>query len=259
MQTNRVKAALRNQQAVAGPFINEARSVSLVKVMALAGFDFLLFDTEHAMHDMETIADLVQMALACDICPLVRVTDLAYPLVARALDTGAQGVIIPRVETRDQAEAAISFIKYPPLGRRGAGGDARNGYERRDAKAAVDESNAETMAILQIETQLGVENLEEIASVPEVDVICLGPLDLSISLGIPGQFAHPVFIETVQQIVAVCLPLGIACGHVEKEASALQRWYDIGMRFLVCNSDGNMIVQGAYRDVATLRTFRNND
>lgn len=258
MQSNRVKAALLNGQAVAGPIINEARSVSTVKVMALAGFDFLFIDMEHAMFGMETVADLVQMALVCDICPLVRVTDLSYPLVARVLDAGAQGVIIPRVETREQAETMVSYAKYPPLGRRGAGGDARNGYERRDAKSAIEEANAETMIVLQIESLKGVENLDDIASVPGLDVICLGPLDLSISLDIPGQFDHPRFIETVQQIVATCRRHNVSCGHVEKEASALQRWYDLGMRFLVCNSDGNMIGQGAYRDVVTLKTFVGN-
>ena len=255
MQPNRVKAALRNRRTVSGPMINEARSVSTVKVMALAGFDFLWLDTEHAMLGTETIANLVQMALVCDICPLVRVTDLAYPLVARALDAGAQGIVIPRVETRAQAEAAVGFAKYPPLGRRGAGGDARNGYERRDAKTAVDEANAETMVVLQIETLLGVENLDGIASVPGVDVVCLGPLDLSIALGVPGQFAHPTFVDTVRQIIGVADKHGIACGHVEKEAAALEPWHAMGMRFLVCNSDGNMIIQGATRDMAALRAF----
>lgn len=259
MQPNRVKAALHAQQAVFGPMITEARSVSTIKVMSLAGYDFVFLDSEHSMLDMETIVDLVQMALTCNICPIVRVTDLAYSLVARVLDAGAQGVIIPRVETRTQAEAAVSFAKYPPLGRRGAGGDARNGYERRDAKTAIDEANAETMVIVQIESLLGVENLVEIASVPGIDVICLGPLDLSISLGVPGQFNHPVFLETVQGIVTICKQHNVASGYVGREANDFQRWYDMGMRFLVCNSDGNMLIQGAFRDIATLRTFNGNN
>ena len=259
MQTNRVKGALRDRRAVFGPMITEARSVGAIKIMALAGYDFVFLDSEHAMLSMETIADLVQMALTCNICPLVRVTDLAYPLVARALDAGAQGVVIPRVETRDQAEAAVSFAKYPPLGRRGAGGDARNGYERRDAKTAVDEANAETMVIVQIETLLGVGNLVEIVAVPGIDVVCLGPLDLSIALGFPGQFDHPAFLETVQRIAATCEEHNVASGYVAREAAALQRWHDIGMRFLVCNSDGNMLAQSASRDLATLRSFLRSD
>ena len=142
MQTNQVKAQLRAGQAVAGPIISETRTVGPVKLMALGGFDFLFLDMEHAMFSYDTIGSLVQMALACGICPLVRPTDTTYAHVARALDSGAQGVIIPRVESRAQAEAAVSFAKYPPLGRRGAGGDGRNGYERRSALEAVEESNA---------------------------------------------------------------------------------------------------------------------
>jgi len=255
VQHNRVKAALRERRAVIGPIVMEARSVGMVKVMALAGYDFLFLDTEHAMLDVGIITDLVQMSLVCDICPLVRVTDLSYPLVARALDAGAQGVIIPRVETREQAELAVSFAKYPPLGRRGAGGDARYGYQRRDAKTAIEEANAESMVIVQIETRLGVEHLDVIAAVPGLDVICLGPLDLSISLGVPGQFSHPTFLATAERIATVCEHHGIACGFVDRDANNFRRWYEMGMRFLVCSSDLNILVQGATRDVATVRAL----
>jgi 4-hydroxy-2-oxoheptanedioate aldolase len=255
MHRNRVRAALREGRAVSGPIVNEARSVGTVKMMAVAGHDFLFFDMEHAMFNWETILNLVQMALACGISPLVRVTDLSYPLVARALDTGAQGIIIPRVETREQVEQAVSYAKYPPIGRRGAGGEARNAYERRDVRTAVEESNAETLVVVQVESGTGVANLESIASVPGLDVVCVGPQDLSISLDVHGQFGHPLFVKTMEQIVETCARHGVAVGMVEREASALQRWYNMGVRFLVCNNDGNMIAQAALRDVATLREF----
>jgi 2-keto-3-deoxy-L-rhamnonate aldolase RhmA len=255
MQTNRVKAALRNGQAVTGPIVNEARSVSFVKIMSQAGHDFMFFDMEHAMFNWETMLNLVQASLLADICPLVRVTDLSYPLVARALDSGAQGIIIPRVETREQVEAAVSFAKYPPIGRRGAGGDARYGYVRRDVRTAVTEANAESMVVVQVESFAGVENIDSIASVPGLDVVCLGPQDLSISMDVHGDFGHPRFVETLRSIVDVCARHGVATGMVEREAAAMERWYDMGMRFLCCNNDGNMIYQSASRDVAALRAF----
>jgi len=255
MQTNRVKAALRDGKAVSGPIINEARSIGTVKMMALAGHDFLFLDMEHAMFDWETMLNLVQGALLCDICPLVRVTDLSYPLVARALDSGAQGIIIPRVETREQTEQAVDFAKYPPLGRRGAGGDGRYGYVRRDARTAVVEANAETMVVVQIESLEGVANIDAIAAVPGLDVVCVGPQDLSISMDLHGDFGHPRFVETLQGILEVCRRHGVATGMVEREPGALRRWHDMGMRFLVCNNDGNMIHQGATRDVAALAEF----
>jgi 4-hydroxy-2-oxoheptanedioate aldolase len=126
MRENRVKTALKSGKAVSGPIMEEIRTVGVVKYLAMAGHDFLWFDCEHNMLDWETLLTLVQMSIASDIVPLIRVTDLSYPMVARALDTGAYGVIIPRVETKAEVEQAVSFAKYPPLGRRGAGGQARN-------------------------------------------------------------------------------------------------------------------------------------
>jgi 2-keto-3-deoxy-L-rhamnonate aldolase RhmA len=255
MQPNKTKAALRAGRAVAGPIIGEARSAGTVKYMAAGGFDFLFFDMEHALFDWETILNLVQVSLVCDITPLVRVTDLQYPLVARALDAGAQGIIIPRVETRQQVEDAVSFAKYPPLGRRGAGGDGRYGYIRRDAGTAIEQANAESMVIVQVESRRGVDNLDEMAAVPGVDVVLVGPQDLSISLGVPGQTTHPHFVETVKEIAGIARKHGVAVGQVEREASAFQRWYEMGIRFFCCNTDGNMLLTAAQRDVATLKTF----
>lgn len=253
MPRNRIKAALREGRAVTGSVIEESRSVGTVKMMAMAGHDFVWLDTEHSMHDWETLLTLVQFSLACDIVPLIRVTDLSYPLVARALDTGALGVIIPRVETREEVERAVSYAKYPPLGRRGAGGRARLAYEPRDIRSGIEEANAETMVIVQVETPQAVANLDAITAVPGLDVVCIGPTDLTINLGIPGQDEHPSFLAAVEEIVTTCRRHGIAVGTVGREAAAFRRWHEMGIRFLVCSSDGNMIAQGATRDVQVLR------
>lgn len=255
MQPNTTKAALRANRAVAGPIIGEMRAIGGVKLMALGGYDFLFFDQEHGMMDWETTMHLVQTALLCGITPIVRPTDATYPLVARALDSGAQGVIIPRVESREAAEAIVSYAKYPPLGRRGAGGDGRNGYERRTPLQAVEESNAETLIVLQVESQAGLDNLDDIAAVDGVDVILIGPQDLSISLGVHGDFSHPTFLEAAKHVADTATKHGKASGMVEKEASAFRRWHDMGMRFLVCNSDSNMLFAAATRDKQTLAEF----
>ncbi len=255
MLENPVKAKLRAGQAVAGPIIAEARSIGTVKLMAREGFDFLFLDMEHALYDWETILTLVQSALVMDIVPIVRVTDLSYQLVARALDTGARGVIIPRVETAEQVVAAVSYAKYPPVGRRGAGGDGRMGYERLTAAQVIEISNAETMVIVQVETQTGLDNLEAMAAVPGVDVICVGPQDLSISLGVTGDFAHPAFVGAMERVAAVCADHGVASGMVERDAADLKRWYDLGMRFLCSGTDAYFLARGAAESVATIRRF----
>lgn len=255
MQPNKTKAALKAGQAVTGPILAETRSMGIVKLMAAAGYDFIFIDTEHGMYGIETVANMVQMALACGLCPLVRPADLSYTLVARALDTGAQGVIVPRVENRQEAENAVSFVKYPPAGRRGAGGDGRNGYERRGVREAVEESNAETMVVLQIESAAGLENVDEIASVSGVDALLIGPNDLSISLGIPGEYERSEFTGAVQQVMDACRKHGIAAGTLGMSGAALKPYYDLGFRFLLCNTDGNMIAEAAYRDVGVMREF----
>jgi 2-keto-3-deoxy-L-rhamnonate aldolase RhmA len=253
MRENRLKTVLSQGLAVSGPIMEEVRTVGVVKYLAASGHDFLWFDTEHNMLDWETLLTLVQMSLASGIVPLIRVTDLSYPLVARALDTGAFGVIIPRVETRQEVEQAVSFAKYPPLGRRGAGGQARNAYMTRSVSEALEEGNALTMVIVQVESKEAVERLDELASVPGLDVVCIGPQDLSISLGVPGAFDHPLFLETVATIVERCAKYNIPVGMVSREAAAFARWHEMGIRFLVCGSDGSMLVQAARQDVATLR------
>jgi len=255
VQPNRVNAALKRNQAVSGPIVGEARSNSFVKQMAVAGHDFLWFDMEHAMFNWETVANLTQMSLVCDIVPLVRVTNLEYALVARALDAGAQGIVIPRVDSVAQVETAVSFIKYPPQGRRGAGGEARNGYLPTAIPDALTTSNAETLVIVQIESTQGIANLDEMCQVPGLDVMCVGPQDLSISLGIPGQRQNPVFIDAIKGIIETCTRHGIASGMVERNAADFRLWHDFGARFLACNTDGNMLAQAAAADIATLKAF----
>lgn len=253
MQPNTLKAALRAGKTVSGPIMEEVRTVGVIKMLALSGHDFVWLDTEHSMLEWDTLLSLVQYALATGITPLVRVTDLEYSLVARSLDLGAQGIIIPRVETREEVERAVSYVKYPPLGRRGAGGRARYAYEPYGVAEAVEKANAETMVVVQVESPTAVANLDEIASVPGVDVVCVGPQDLSINMGLPGQFDNPTFIETIRSIVTTCDKYNIPVGMVSRDANAFRTWVDVGCRFLVCGSDGNYIAQGSIRDVQILR------
>jgi 2-keto-3-deoxy-L-rhamnonate aldolase RhmA len=195
------------------------------------------------------------MALLCDICPLVRPTDGTYGYVARGMDTGALGVIVPRVDSAEQAAAIVSYVKYPPVGRRGAGGDGRNGYLKISPREAAETSNAESLVVLQIESREAVDNVDAIAATEGVDVLLIGPQDLSVSLGFHGDFSHPAFLEAAHEVVNACKKHGKASGMVEREPAAFRRWHDMGMRFLVCDSDSNMLYYAALRDVAALNEF----
>jgi 2-keto-3-deoxy-L-rhamnonate aldolase RhmA len=252
VERNQVKEKLASGGWVSGPIVEEIFSVGGVRMLANAGHDFLWFDTEHNMYDWETLLTVVQFSRAIGIVPLVRVTDLSYAAVARALDTGAMGVVIPRVDGPEQVEQAVQNAKYPPLGRRGAGGMARNAYLPKSVGEAVEWGNAETMLVVQIESPEAAERAGEIAAVPGVDVVCVGPQDLSINAGLPGKFDDPAFVDLISGIATAVNAQGKACGMVSRDASSFERWYGLGCRFLVCNSDLSLIGQQATSDRKTL-------
>lgn len=248
MATNTLKQKLAEGKWVSGPIVEEIRTVGGVKMLALAGHDFLWWDMEHNFYDWDNLLNLVQLTHLYGMTPLVRVTDLSYAAVARALDTGAQGIVIPRVDNAEQAEQAVSYAKYPPRGRRGAGGMARNFYESKSPLQSVQDGNAESMVILQIEHPDAIGELDAICSVDGVDVICVGPQDLSVNMGIHGQFDSPVFLETIGKINQICAKYGKPVGMVSRDAASFKIWGDLGCRFIVCNSDLSLLFQQASRD-----------
>src|SRR5437016_4824611 len=150
LKPNKVKQALRRGEPVLGTMLSEARSPGFVWMLANAGFDFVFIDMEHGTYDLSTAADLIKVARLANIVPLVRVPDLAYHLAAAALDAGAMGLMLPRVERREQVEQFVSFIKYPPAGVRGA--SARRGhtdYGHAEPLELVRHMNEHTLVILQ--------------------------------------------------------------------------------------------------------------
>ena len=249
------KEKLAGGVPVSGPIIGDIRTVGAIKALANAGHDFVWLDMEHAMIGWETLLTLVQYARLAGITPLVRATELSYPLIARALDAGAIGIVVPRVESIAQVEEAVSCAYYPPVGRRGGGGEARNGYERKSPAEILADINGTTVVAVQIETTTAVELVDQIAAVPGVDIVCVGPHDLSISMGLTGQYDHPDFVAAVSHVMTRVAVAGKAAGMVERDARRFERWHQAGCRFFACNSDLNLIYTGAAADVATLKTF----
>ena len=189
---NRTKEALRNGQAVVGTMVVEIRQPSVMQLLVNAGFDFIVIDNEHSPYSSGTIAELSQAARNLGLTPIVRVPDLAYPYLAQPLDSGAQGIMLPRVYNADQVKEAVQIMKYPPLGARGcAFGRGATDFKGAPLAETMAAANEQTMLIVQIETKEAIENGDEILAVPGVDVAFVGPTDLSISLGVPGQIDSP--------------------------------------------------------------------
>jgi 2-dehydro-3-deoxyglucarate aldolase/4-hydroxy-2-oxoheptanedioate aldolase len=211
-----------------------------------AGLDFVLIENEHRTLGIETNQVLVAAARSLGLTSIVRVTDAEYHLVARTMDLGADGVVVPRVESGQTAREAVSWVKFPPVGRRGFGiGPIVVDYEPLTIPQAIEHWNANSIVLMQVETRQGVEVVEEIASVPGVDAVVIGPADLSISLGIPGQTDDPLFREAVQRVVTACAKAGVASGMFSGSLEAIAFWLARGMRWFSCRSDEDLVTQAA--------------
>jgi 2-dehydro-3-deoxyglucarate aldolase/4-hydroxy-2-oxoheptanedioate aldolase len=174
------------------------------------------------------------------------VADINYGLTARALDCGAQGIIFPRMEDPRLLETALSWTKFPPAGVRGYGlQPSQVDYETIKIPDAIEHINANTLTVLQIESARGVEAREEILSVPGIDAVMIGPADLSISLGVPGEFQHPKMVAAMEAVRETCDSRGIAPGTQTRTVALARFWKERGMRFLGCGSDITFLFEKA--------------
>lgn len=225
---NRVLEKFRNGQPVIGT-ITHMKSITAVEALGVSGLDYVMADMEHCPMDISDVHACIVAANAAEITPLVRVNEFTRSAVLRVLDIGAMGVIVPCVERIEQVQELIQYAKFQPLGERGY-------CMTRDGKWGYDESydnglpgymrrcNADTMLIPQCETLGCLEHIEEITALDGVDGILIGPYDLSIAMGIGGQFQHPDFTAAVARILQACKANGkMSIIFVGNEADIKQR------------------------------------
>jgi 2-keto-3-deoxy-L-rhamnonate aldolase RhmA len=253
MRENSVKRSLKEGKLQLGCGFGNFRSAEIPKILAAAGLHWAFVDTEHGNFDLETVSDICRVARLVNLCPIVRVADFQYSLVARALDNGAGGIIFPRTEDPKQLETALSWTVYPPGGIRGYGLAPNNAdYEALTFTQMMDHYNENLMRVVQIESVRAVDALEEILSVPGFDTVMIGPADLSISLGVPGNMDHPKMIGTIEAIRDACIRHGIIPG-IHTRASAMAKfWKDRGMLFLGCSNDLAMLLDRASENVRAI-------
>jgi 2-keto-3-deoxy-L-rhamnonate aldolase RhmA len=224
MRTNRVKQLIAAGQIPVGHMVWEFKTRGIATIVDACGCDFALVDMEHSGFDLDAVADLLAWMMGTRLTPIVRVPDLEYHFVARCLDAGALGIMFPNIESEEEAREAVAMVKYPPAGRRGAGlSHAHTGYATVDAASYIEQANAETMVIAQIESGDGVANVDRIAAVEGVDVLWVGHSDLSVNLGIPGQFDNPMFGDAIDRVIAACRAHGKGAG-LQPASAAFTRW-----------------------------------
>jgi 2-dehydro-3-deoxyglucarate aldolase/4-hydroxy-2-oxoheptanedioate aldolase len=254
MRENRVKRALQGGGTSLGTMVFEFPSTGIARIAAEAGADFVIYDMEHTGWSIETIRGLIATSRAANTVPMVRVPATEYNLIARPLDVGAMGIMVPMVESAEQAKKIVDSAKYPPDGKRGAAfGVAHDDYPGGDIIAKMASANDEIFLMAQIETGTGIENVDAIASVDGIDCLWIGHFDLTNFLGIPGQFTHPLFLKSVQSVLDACrkhgkIP-GIMCGDVATGQGQLKQ----GFRILAYSGDLWIYQQGLREGLDALR------
>ncbi|MCL5075693.1 MAG: aldolase/citrate lyase family protein [Chloroflexi bacterium] len=254
MRPNRLRGVLAQGKAVFGTMLQELRSPAVPIILANAGLDFIFVDMEHGAYNMETIADLIKVIRLTGVCPLVRVPNDEYPWIARALDAGAEGVMVPRVETRDQVERIVRYAKYPPVGERGCSVvKGHNDYRTADQLEFTRHANQENLIIIQIERQRAVENIDDLLSVPGVDAAVIGPNDLALSYGVPEDLSNPLLADACQKVVDASRRHGCFSGMHVGDVQTLKFWMAKGMRVIVYWTDIGMLAAASVKGLAELR------
>ena len=205
MLLNPVKDTVKSGGVSIGTMMFEFNTTGIGRIAANAGAEFAVYDMEHTGWELETIRMLIATTPRPGLVPIVRIPTTQYHFVSRVLDMGAMGIMAPMVESADEARLLVQSAKYPPTGRRGAAfGIAHDDYGIDTIPEVVHSSNAESLLIVQIETAKGLQNLDEIATVSEIDVLWIGLYDLANSLGLPGQMDHPQIQAAIERVLAVC-------------------------------------------------------
>lgn len=231
MFKNKLKKDLYDGKTCFGTFMS-LNSTDVVESGGLAGFDFVIIDTEHGYMSPETTMDLVRAAEVSGTTPITRVTENGETIILRCLDVGAHGVQVPQINDKESAELAVKRVKYYPEGTRGVAMTRSCNYGLTPIFDYFKQENEETLVVVHIENIVGLQNIEEIAATPGVDVLFLGPFDMSQSMGIPGQVDHPRIDEAAEIVLAACKKYGKIPGVYAEFPEVAKKRADQGFQYI---------------------------
>lgn len=242
---NSMKRALKEGKIVFGPMVSEIRSPGLAVLFAQAGFDYFFIDMEHSCFSYETVSDMIMSARAAGIPAIVRpVSRKSHEAISRPLDSGAAGLLVPQIKTREDVENVVRWSRYHPLGERGMALSRQHTFfEAGDTRESMARLNEEVLIALQIEHQDAVENLPDLLSVPGIDAAFVGPSDLSASYGIPGQSSDPIVDKAIRRVIEVCEERGVIPGIHTSSVEKAKYWADQGMKMIGFYTDIKLILQ----------------
>jgi 4-hydroxy-2-oxoheptanedioate aldolase len=244
MRVNITKQKIKAGEITCGVFLNIG-SPAIVEIIGLIGFDFVIIDAEHGPWSVETCENMVRAADNANITPITRIAVNAQQNILRYLDVGSLGVQMPMINSKADAESAVNSVKYPPEGRRGLAGVRAAGYGiPAPLGDYVKEANQETLVIVHVETMQAVENLKETLTVPGIDVVFIGPTDLSSTMGYPGQIKHPEVQQLIEKLVKQIRDAGKAAGTIAYDADYLRLCKERGFQYIAYGVQPMIIKSG---------------
>ena len=225
-----------------GAMIFEFFSPGIPIILKNAGCEFVIFDMEHGGLSLEQFKTLSIISNTNKIAPFIRIPEIKYNYVARALDLGASGVMVPMVNTPDDAIKIVRSSKYPPKGKRGAGfGFAHDNYINQSPLSYIEKANNSLINIIQIETKQGLENVKEIASVDGVDCLWVGHFDLTNFLGVPGNFSSTIYLDAINEIVSAARTYKKSLGIMVNNKQELETYSKLGFNMIAVGTEMNIL------------------
>ena len=254
---NHTKQRLAAGELALGMGLRQARTVDIAAIAKTCGYDWLFIDMEHNSMGVDGAAQIATAALGAGITPIVRVPGHEHFHASRLLDNGAQGIVVPHVDTAEQAARVVSHCRFPPGGKRSVpGGLPQLGFASLPMAETIAAVNDATLVVVMLETPLAIANADAIAAVPGIDVLLVGGSDLSAEMGIPGQFDDPRIDEAIRSVVAACGRHGrhAGLGGIYDHA-VMQRLIALGPRFILSGSDLSFMMAGARQRSAFLHSL----
>jgi 2-keto-3-deoxy-L-rhamnonate aldolase RhmA len=256
-EINRTKARLKAGGLALGMGLRQARTVDIATIAGTCGFDWLFIDTEHNSMSIDTACQIAMAAIATGITPIVRVPGHQHYHCARALDNGALGVVVPHVDTAEEAQAVANACKYPPVGHRSIAGNMPGlGFEGVPVGEATRRMNDETLVVVMLESPRAIENADKIAAVNGIDSLLIGTNDLCAEMGIHGDFGNARVSQAYEKVIAACARHGKypGMGGVY-DPKLMERYIRTGMRFVLSGNDLAFLMAGARERAAMLRAI----
>jgi len=239
-----LKEKLKHGENLYGPFWKTS-ACALVEILGNVGFDFFIIDMEHGPHSLETVEMLIRAGNISNVAPIVRVPENTENAILKPLDGGASGILVPHVSTKTEAQKVVSASKFYPIGERGIDIYARSAnYGIIPKEKYLLEANEKMLVAIQIEGLEGVRGLKDILEVEGIDVVFIGPYDLSQSVGIPGQVDHPELISKMEKMVRLIRDAGIVAATYVDDPQTAKRWTDLGIQFISILVDVVIFHQG---------------